>query len=100
MDVQSALILSLVEFYPAASIRDLWKQASDALASRSTSAITINATTFDGQTSSGIALAGANEMANFIGACIAALKKIGADTTSDPAELGSGIDFSRRILAV
>lgn len=100
MDVQSALILSLVEFYPEDSIRSLWKQAAEALTSRSTSAITINATTFDGQTSSGIALSDPNEIANFISACSAAIKKIRGDTSVDPSDLGTPVSFASRVLQV
>jgi len=100
VDVQSALIESLVKFYPVASIEALWKQALDALTSRSTSAITINAPGFDGQTSSGIALSGPDEIANFIGACKAAIKQINGDTTTDSSNLGTGVSFGRRYLQV
>lgn len=100
MDVSSALIKSLVKFYPVAQIEAMWKQAADALASRSLSAITITATGFDGQTSSGIALSGPDEIANFIGACEAAIAQINGTTTTDSSNLGTGVTFGRRYLQV
>ncbi|WP_395739308.1 hypothetical protein [Prosthecobacter sp.] len=100
MDIQSATILSLVEFYPANQIRAMWKQAMEALIARATSVTIITSTGFDGQTSSSIALASPAEIANFIAACSTALKENEGDTTVHPSELGTPVSFANRVLTV
>ena len=100
MDVQSALILSLVKFYPVAQIEAMWRQALDALVSRSTSTLTITGTTFDGSTSTGMVLNTPEEIANFISACEAAVNQINGVTTANPADLGTPPSFACRTLQV
>lgn len=100
MDTSSALISSLVEFYSAAQIRGFWKDAADALMSRSTVLIHINSTGFAGSSSGGMALSTPEEIGSFIGACKAALNQIEGTTTVDPTTLGTGVDYSRRTLQV
>lgn len=100
MDTSSALIASLVEFYPASQIRAFWKEAAEALMSRSTVLIHINTTGFQGTSSGGLTLSTPQEIASFIGACKAAIAQIEGTTTVDPSTLGTGIDFSQRTLQV
>ena len=98
MDIQAALIASLVEFYSVEQIREFWRLAAYALMTRATEVVTITGTTFGSQSSTGLALGTPEEKANFIAACRAAIDRIQGTTTVDPSTLGTGVDFSRHIV--
>lgn len=100
MDPLSADITSLMEFYSVDQIRGFWKQAFEAKASRATQVVIVTNTGFEGQTSSGINLASPEEIAAFITACQAAIKKIQGDTSTSPENLGTPVSFAGRILTV
>jgi len=91
-----ALIDSLVEFYDATEIRGFWKQALDALISRSATVIHISSMSEDGQASAGIALSTQAEIRGFIETCKAAIAQLEGDNLVDPDTLGRGTDWSRR----
>jgi hypothetical protein len=98
VDPADALVVSLVEFYNVDQIRGFWKEAADALMSKSTCLIHITSTGFAGQNSSGMTLSTSQEISAFINACRKAIAQKEGTTTVDPASLGTGIDFSRAIL--
>lgn len=100
MDFGPVFIDYLVEFYSATQIRAFWKEAGDALMSRSTVLIHITGTTFKGETSSGINLATTAEQQAFMAACKAALNRLDGTTSIDANRLAVGIDFSRRFVQV
>ena len=100
MDFGPNLIDYLVEFYSAQQIRTFWKEAGDALMSRSTCLIHIKDTSFKGQTSTGIALATPQEQQAFMAACKQALNRLEGVTSIDAAQLATGVDFSRRPVLV
>ena len=100
MDLGPALISYLVEFYPANQIRGFWKQAGDALMSKSTCLIHTTQTGYEGQTSQGIMLTTAAEQTAFMDACQTAINKLEGATSIDPSRLATGIDFSRRPVMV
>lgn len=97
----STLVDSLVEFYEVAEIRAFWKQVFDARASRSREPVQITNSSFEGGSASGIVLTTPAEMDEFIRACQAAIAiKTGSTTGTPASQLGSGADFSQRILSV
>lgn len=101
MDIGPALLDYLVEFYNEEQIRSFWKEAGDALASRSTCLIHITGTSFQGQSSSGIALATSAEQAAFMSLCKQAIAQIsGVAATIRPEQLATGIDYSYRPVMV
>lgn len=90
------LIDSLVEFYDETEIRGFWKQALDALVSRSSTIIHINSMSEDGQASGGIALSTPGEIRGFIETCKGAIAKLEGNNPVDPDTLGRGTDWSHR----
>lgn len=100
MDVQSAIVQSLKEFYSVTEIRQFWKQAADALMSGMTTMIVINQTGFEGQTSAGIQLSTQEEKASFITACKMAINQLNGVSGVDPSSLGSPVSFAGRVLTV
>lgn len=100
MDLGPAFIDYLVEFYPEIQIRAFWKEAGDALISRSTCLIHITGTGYKGQSSTGINLATPAEQQAFMFACKQAIARLNGTTTVDPSQLATGIDFSRRPVQV
>lgn len=100
MSADSSLVASLVEFYQVEEIRIMWQQVFQARMSRVTSAVTVNASSFEGGSSSGIVLSTPQEMDNFIGACRAALRAKGGDSSTLPEQLGSSVNFGFRPVAV
>jgi hypothetical protein len=96
MNVGEATADYLAEFYTVAEIREAWKAAGDALASRSTVVIHLSAHSSAGGSGSGINLANAQECAAFMTACKAALVMKGEDVTVPASSLAVGTDFSRR----
>lgn len=101
MDIGPALLDYLVEFYNEDQIRSFWKEAGDALASRSTCLIHITGTSFQGQSSNGINLATPAEQAAFMTLCKQALAQIsGVAATIRPEQLATGIDYSYRPVMV
>lgn len=100
MGIGTALINYLVEFYSVDEIKAFWKQAGDALVSRSTTVIHITGTSFEGQSSNGMALSTPQECQEFMAACEAAIARKSETTSLDPARLGTQVDFSRRAVQV
>lgn len=100
MDFGPAFIDYLVEFYAENQIRGFWKEAGDALMSRSTCLIHIAETDYQGASSKGIALATAAEQQAFMSACKQAIARINGTKTVDPNQLGTGVDYSRRAVQV
>jgi hypothetical protein len=86
----------LAEFYTVAEIREAWKAAGDALASRATVVIHVSAHSSAGGSGSGINLAGAQECAAFMSACKAALVMKGETVTVPASSLATGVDYSHR----
>lgn len=91
---------SLVEFYSAPEIRSIWKQAFDAYTSRSTSATTITATSFEGQSSTFAVINSAQEAQGLMEACREALRRKGCGEPIPAQELGVAVDFSYRPISV
>lgn len=101
MDIGPALIDYLVEFYNEEQIRGFWKEAGDALVSRSTCLIHITGTSFQGQSSQGIALATSAEQSAFMSICKQAIAQIaGVAVTIRPEQLATGVDYSFRPVMV
>lgn len=100
MDFGTIFIDYLVEFYNSDQIRAFWKEAGDALISRSTCLIHITGTAFEGQSSNGITLASPAEQQAFMAVCKHALNRLAGTTALDPSQLATGIDFSRRPVMV
>lgn len=98
MNFGPAYIDYLVEFYPENQIRAFWKEAGDALISRSTCLIQITKTGYKGQSSEGLALATPEEQQAFMSACKAAIDRIHGKTTVDPSQLGTSVNYSMQIL--
>jgi len=100
VDFGPTFIDYLVEFYPENQIRAFWKEAGDALISRSTCLIHITGTAFKGQSSTGVNLATPAEQQAFMAACKQAINRLDGTTALDPSQLATGIDFSRRPVMV
>ena len=100
MDLGPTFISYLVEFYPANQIRGFWKQAGDALISKSTCLIHTTQTGYEGQTSQGITLATSEEQQAFMNACQAAIHQLEGTTSIDPNRLATGIKFNFRPVMV
>ena len=99
MDVPT-LINYLADFYTPEEIRAHRKEIGDALLSKASLPITINQRSRDGSSSGGISLATNEECTQFMRACEAAEKRLAQDNSVDPAQLGTGIDFSHRRVLV
>lgn len=101
MDIGTALLDYLVEFYNEEQIRTFWRQAGDALASRSTCLIHITGGSFQGQSNSGMNLATAAEQSAFMQVCKQAIARInGVAPTVRPEQLATTVDFSHRPVMV
>lgn len=96
MDIGSAFIASLVEFYTVVQIRDLWRQAAEAMMSKQTVNIHLSGTSFEAQSGTGIPLNTSLEQATFISACKAAIAQLEGNTAVPVSQLGTGVDFSQR----
>lgn len=96
MSVGEATAQYLAEFYSVDDIRDAWKKAGDALASRSTVVIHMSSQSSAGGSGSGINLASAEECAAFMTACQDALRLKGETVPVPASSLAAGTDFSRR----
>lgn len=94
----AAVVNALAEFYSAEEIRGFRKQCLAALAGRSTEILHINALSEDGQSSTGIALSSPEEIEDFMNACEAAERRLAGSTDVDPDDLGTGKDFSYRMV--
>lgn len=96
MDFGETYIQGLVEFYSVEQIRGFWKQALDAMMSRSTENIHISGTSFEGQSGTGVVLSSPAEQSAFCTACAIAIRRLGGDNSVPAASLGTGVDFSQR----
>lgn len=96
MNVGPALIDYLVEFYAVAEIRAFWKQAGDALMTRSTVLIHINKTKYGDQEAEGLNLATPAEQTAFMEACKAAINRLEGGSGYNPSQHSAMTDFSRR----
>jgi hypothetical protein len=94
------IINYLADFYTLEEIRAHRKQIGDALLGKVALPIVINQRSRDGNSSGGISLATNEECSQFMRACEAAEKRKNDDTSVDPSQLGTGIDFSYRPVLV
>jgi len=92
------LINYLTDFYTAEEIRAHRKQIGDALLSKAALPIVINQRSRDGSSSGGISLATNEECTQFMRACEAAEKRKAGDESQDASALGTGLDFSKRMV--